>query len=273
MMGETIIVSMTTWPPRYKSCLVAMAEIARQRDKGNVDAHCVLVLSEDEWKGLKAERESVLSAMAKIKVEVLWDKGNIRSHKKLIPTLAKYPNNPILVVDDDNRQKDGWLRTFASDHKKHPEDIIYGQANSYVTIADGRIHEVRERQDLWKGDARLWKPANGASGTLYPAGTFTDARFFDRELFMRLSPTSDETWQWAFCTMKGCTYRCLSAYNIPYIIKAADQECALYNTNKHTYDEIHNRIASEVEGYYECIVSLTPSHNTFGQALTNRLNA
>ena len=257
MTNNTIIVSMTTWPPRYKSALVAMAEIARQRDKGDVDAHCVLVLSEDEWNDLKAERESVLSAMAKIKVEVLWDKGNIRSHKKLIPTLERYPNNPILVVDDDNRQKDGWLRTFYDDHKKHPTDVIYGQSNSYVTIAYGRIHEVRERQMYMQGQGtKEWKPANGASGTLYPPHTFTDARFFDRELFMRLSPTSDETWQWAWCVMQGRTFRCLSWYNVPYLIPNANQQCALFNTNKAKYDEIHNAIAMEFPEYKSKLESL-----------------
>ena len=42
------------------------------------------------------------------------------------------------------------------------------------------------------------RPANGFGGVLYPKHSFSDKRFFNEELFMNLSPTSDESWQYTF---------------------------------------------------------------------------
>ena len=261
MNNKKIIVSMTSWPPRYKSAALAMKSIVQQCDEGNLHDRVkfVLVLSEDECCATYARKDAceLMDKMDALGVEVIIDKGNIRSHKKLIPTLEKYPDNPILVVDDDIQQEKCWLRTFISDSDKHPYEIIYGNATSRVKVTDGQIIEDRgvvahimskpgqQSIDL--------KPANGAAGTLYPIHTFTDASFFDRELFMRLSPTSDETWQWAFAVMAGRQYRCLSAHNIPNTL-GADQQHALYSINRYKYNEIHNAIAEEFPLYKEKLI-------------------
>ena len=261
MNEEKIIVSMTSWPPRYQSAAIAMKSIVHQCDDGNLHDRIkfVLVLSEDECCSTYARKEAceLMDKMEALGVEIIIDKGNIRSHKKLIPTLEKYTDNPILVVDDDIQQERGWLRTFIADHDKHPDEIIYGNATSRIKVEGGKIIEDRGAvaQILSKpGQPSIdLKPANGAAGTLYPAHTFTDGKFFDRELFMRVSPTSDETWQWAFAVIGGKQYRCLSAHNIPNTI-GADQQHALYNINRYNYNEIHNAIADAIPLYKERLI-------------------
>ena len=252
---------MTSWPPRYKSAALAMKSIVQQCDEGNLHDRVkfVLVLSEDECCATYSRKDAfeLMKKMDALGVEVIIDKGNIRSHKKLIPTLEKYPDNHILVVDDDIQQERGWLRTFISDIDKHPYEIIYGNATSRVKVTDEKIIEDRgavARIMSKPGQQSIdLKPANGAAGTLYPAHTFTDASFFDRELFMRLSPTSDETWQWAFAVMAGRQYRCLSAHNIPNTL-GADQQHALYNINRYKYNDIHNAIAEAFPQYMEKLI-------------------
>lgn len=252
MRKHNIILSMTTWPPRFSSARVVMDDIIRQRkQEGLEDAvHCVLVLSEEEV-GTEAA-DSLISYMEEIGVEVIIDRGNIMSHKKLIPTLEAYPDAAILVVDDDNIQAPGWLRTFVQDHEAHPYDIIFGQGSSTVFACDGKIMEKRDTACMFmqlRGEVvEHLKPASGAAGTLYPAHTFTDSRFFDRELLMRTSPTSDETWQYAFAKIAGKTFRLLSACNIPSSA-SANQMVALYNKNRDIYSLIHNSIASAIPEY------------------------
>jgi hypothetical protein len=80
-------------------------------------------------------------------------------------------------------------------------------------------------------------------------------RFFDRELLMKLSPTSDETWQWAWAVMTGKQYRCLSDHNYPTILDA-NQECALWNTNRNRYNDYHNAIAEVFPEYKEKLIEL-----------------
>ena len=255
---EKIIVSMTTWPRRFAVAYEAMSAIVEQVKDGNLQdrVHCVMVLSEEESCATETRRAAchLMCEMYKLGVEVIIDPGNIMSHKKLMPTLEKYPNNPILVVDDDNAQCKGWLQTFICDHEQHPNDIIYGQSLSHVELQGDKIVEVREPfsfENAGKVTINM-KPANGASGTLYPAHTFTDKRFFDRDLFMRLSPTSDETWQWAFAKIAGKTFRQLSTNNMPFML-SFDPDSALWHINKDKYTEIHNAIAKEIPEYLQAL--------------------
>lgn len=249
---------MTTWPPRFAVAYEAMAAIVNQVKAYNLQdrVHCVMVLSEEEACATETRRAAchLMCKMYEMGVEVILDPGNIMSHKKLMPTLEKYPNNPILVVDDDNAQCGGWLKTFIEDHNKHPNDIIYGQSLSRIELHGDRIAEVREPFSFWNAGKITTnkKPANGASGTLYPAHTFTDSRFFDRDLFMPISPTSDETWQWAFAKIAGKTFRQLSKFNMPFKL-SAPPDSALWHINKDKYTDIHNAIAAEIPEYLEAL--------------------
>ena len=248
--GE-IIVSMTTWPPRSHCCVEAMQSLIQQEHSEPV--HFVLVLSREEF----TENDDIVHVMNKMGVEVIWDEGNIRSHKKLIPTLERYPENPILVVDDDAQQREGWLQAFIDEHKIYPNDIIYGHSSSVVEVIDGKIVEgIAQRGFHTKPGQRTYneKPANGAAGTLYPPHTFTDARFFDRSLFMQLCPTSDETWQWALAVMKGMKFRCLSKCNYPLPI--GRNEHALADINLMKYSDYHNAIAEAFPEYKDKLISL-----------------
>lgn len=253
-MQNKIIISITSWPPRYQTAHMVFQNIIRQAKAAKLmnRIHIVLVLSEEEACDVRFRQDAcdLIRRMEKLNVEVIYDKGNIRSHKKLIPTIEKYPDNPILVVDDDVIQPDGWLQTFVRDHDAHTEDIIYGQSNGNISVVDGRIVEQTMR-NTHPGEITVnAKPANGAAGTLYPAHTFTDPRFFDRDLMMQLSPSSDETWQWAFAKIEGRTYRCLSSHNYPYCF-GANQTYALCKENKDRYTEIHNRIADAIPEYMD----------------------
>lgn len=251
MEEGTVIVSMTTWPPRATAALEAMSALVRQEHDSPV--RFVLTLSRDEWQGQHAEQ--LAGAMEHMGVEVLFDAGNTRSHKKLMPVLERYPHDAVIVVDDDSIMPEGWLQEFIGDHRAHPHDIVYGMSSSVVEMEDGMIIEgwAQRGAHTHPGQVTLnEKPANGAAGTLYPAGTFTDERFFDRSLYMQLSPTSDETWQWAWAVMEGRTFRCLSGHNYPLFARA-DQTCALFNTNMTRYTEFHNAIAQEFPRYREAM--------------------
>ena len=242
---------MTTWPPRKDMCVEAMQSLIQQEHSEPV--HFVLVLSCDEF----AKDDDLMAEIERLGVEVIWDKGNIISHKKLMPTLERYPDNPILVVDDDQQQREGWLQAFIDEHNAHPADIIYGHSSSIVEVMNGRIVEgISQRGFHTHPGQRTYneKPANGAAGTLYPAHTFTDERFFDRHLFMRLTPTSDETWQWVWAVMGGKTFRCLPKCNYPLPI--GKSEHALIDMNLLKYTEYHNAIAAEFPEYMEKLIEL-----------------
>ena len=192
--NKTLIISMTSYPPRIKFVKNTFISIINQ-NISSIFYHCVLVLSISEFPNKELDLPQDLLNLIYVEgIEILWYKKNIRSHKKLIPTLKKYPNNSILIIDDDNLREEGFIQTFLDDHKKYSHDIIFGYSRfvlnkNYKFI---KKNKIKEKEYIY-----------GLGGTLYPPNTFTDKRFFYENIYMKLSPSSDESWQWCFAIIEN----------------------------------------------------------------------
>ena len=113
------------------------------------------------------------------------------------------------------------------------------------------------------------RPANGFGGVLYPKHTFSDKRFFKEELFMKLSPTSDESWQYAFNIIENKILRQTSIIidNSNNIVEKS-QKFKLFKVNQNKYSLINDNLINFFPEYKinslkrqkKIIVSLT-SHN------------
>lgn len=214
--NDTLIISMTSWPRRIKYVAKALFSIWKQ----NVDKelyHLVLVLAEPEFPNREKDLPTDLRLMIESGlVEIIWYNKNILSHKKLMPTLAKYPNNPILVCDEDIKRTEGWLKTFIEDHKKHPTDVLVGGCVFDIGFDNEKFNPVKRfKFDDPNCAGKIIKnrrPANGFGGVLYPAHTFIDKRFYDENLMMKLSEYSDESWQFCFNIIEDRTIRWISKH-------------------------------------------------------------
>ena len=241
-----IIISMTSYPKRIKYVAKAFASILMTNIPKN-EYHCVLTLSKLEFPNLEKDLPSDLRLFIENGlIEVIWTDDNQRSHKKLMPTLAKYPNNPILIIDDDVYRTSEWLNAFIETNKKYPNDIIVGAFWKKFRLQNGNIIEQTCIYDTYRTTKYAnkimvgYKPANGTGGTLYPPGTFTDKRFFDKELYMKLSPSSDETWQFCFNIIEGRTFRQLPiAHNEKFI---DDSQRYAMNRDSKRYIKIYNNL-------------------------------
>lgn len=225
------------------------------------DQKLVLVLSEEEFPD-KETPKIISSLVTGCDIEILWDKGNIRSHKKLVPVLEKYPDHPVLILDDDKMYPKGLINHFINSHNKYPDDVIIGGSFFGLYPENGNI-----KCELLSGvpelinklvpdeEITIQKPASGCFGMLFPAHTFTDPRFFDRDLFMRLVPNCDESWYYLFCVLENRRMRALEhIYEIiPNIIMT--QEHALKNSNgKEVYTQYYNNILKEFPEFYDKLV-------------------
>lgn len=254
---KKVIVSMTSYPARIECVAPAFRSILNQ----NVDRRlykCMLALARPEFPGGKADLPPDLVAMVRKKeIELVWTETNTRSHKKLTPALKKYPTNPILITDDDVIRQPGWLQMFIDDHDRYPDDIICGAFGYFFGVGNRLIRFDNRKQkaagsfndvpDIVFNTAR---PANGTGGVLYPAGTFTDPRFFDEDLYMRLSPTSDESWQFCFNIMADRTIRQSSKIfdnSASYIPGTQSMPTALHKVND--YGKINDTLFSYFPEY------------------------
>lgn len=237
-MNERIIISMTSYPARIQYVGMVWYSIIKQI-KPEYNCHCVLVLSVAEFPQKEAQLpRDVLSLIHTGIIELIWTPTNTRSHKKLMPVLEKYPDNPILIIDDDQLRPDGWLKIFIDDHKKWPNDVLAGRIEQREL--DGKFIWCHIDKNERGCIIKYGRSQNGRGGTLYPAHIFTDPEFFDESLYMKYSPTSDESWQYYWLRKHNIWPRATSNYirDTAYVIESAQNNMALWTINNGKYDTI-----------------------------------
>jgi len=119
---------------------------------------------------------------------------DIRSYKKLIPTLKAYPNKTIATFDDDVIYPVDHLEKLLMAHKAFPNAVICHRAHRMVKDNQGSFVDYLK----WQFDIAERLPAKdifpvGIGGVLYPAGCF-DEEVLNEEAFMSLAPTADDLW-------------------------------------------------------------------------------
>ena len=145
------------------------------------------------------------------KIEILFIDKTLNSQSNLIIAMEKYPNNPILIINDNFVYPDGWLKMFINDHKKYPEEAI----SATIQFFFGKELKITEFSEGYK-DKNLglfnyisdmifnFALVNtNIGGTLYPKNFFKNKLFFDNNKFLKISNNNDEFWQSAFIIIEN----------------------------------------------------------------------
>ena len=278
--NDTLLVSMTSYPARifgiyevFISLLYQSADISSYQ--------CFLTLSKEEF--INGEKDLPLDIQKLIKngwIKLIWH-HNIYSHKKLMPIIQNYPENGILIVDDDIIRNHNFIEIFQKEHRLYPTDIICG---TFMYYFDNKIEmnrlkgykgeKCREMNPVPNIIFLTARPANGFGGILYPKHTFSNKRFFNETLFMNLSPTSDESWQYAFNIIENKILRQTSIIfdNSVNLVEGSQKiNTSLYKVNKNKYSLINEKLINlfpeykinSLERQMKIIVSLTSSQSRF----------
>lgn len=125
---------------------------------------------------------------------------DLRSYKKLVPTVIRFPEKVIVTCDDDIFFKKRWLQILLSESESHPVEII-----SHLTYKNERIKFYLELEnDVPR--PKLSAIVLGGGGCLYPPTSF-HKDFYNQELFMSLAPTSDDFWFSLMVLLNGVKIR------------------------------------------------------------------
>ena len=277
---NTLLISMTTYPARLYGISEVLLSLLHQ--SANISSYqCFLTLAKEEF--INGERDLpivVQQLIANGWIKIIWH-HNIYSHKKLIPIMQIYPENDILIVDDDVIREYNFIEIFQRDHSIYPNDIICGQFNYFY---NNKI-EI-QRMKGYKGKNcgefnaipdiifQTARSANGGGGVLYPKHTFSDKRFFNESLYMKLSPTSDESWQYTFLIIENKIVRQTSMIidsSANFVNNSQKILTSLHKINKDKYSIINNNLINyfpeykinSLERQKKIIVSLTSNKSGF----------
>lgn len=201
MPKQKVIVSMTSFPAAIPYAVQAIRSIL----KGSVlPDKMILYLTVSQFEGGKIPSCLLNLSNSNSIFEVRNYDKDIRSYRKLIPTLEDFPDAIIVTVDDDVAYHRNMLRDLLRLHEQLPGAIIAHRAKRikpgkpYRTWSKYRWYDFLLRRI----HSDFKNIQTGVGGVLYPPHVLT-SEMLDPKLFTQIAPTADDIWFWAAAVANG----------------------------------------------------------------------
>lgn len=194
--NKQLIVSLTTYPKRIGVVHLVIKSLLCQTIKPD---KIILWLAEEQFPNKEKDLPKELLELEKYGLTICWC-NDIRSYKKLIPTIKKYPDSYIITFDDDLYYLPSTVERLYKAALKNPHMIhchrgtkIIVNDDNYITIPGGYV-KYNKPTFLHK--------LTGCSGVCYPPNVLHED-VINEKLFMKLAPTNDDIWFWLMGVLKG----------------------------------------------------------------------
>jgi glycosyltransferase involved in cell wall biosynthesis len=224
--GNELIVSLTSYPPRIGTAHQAIETLLRQTKKPD---RLILWLAESEFPGKESDLPPELMNLIPRGLTIEWCE-NIKSYKKIIPALKKYPDALICIADDDNLYAGDWLQKLYDSHLKSP-NAINGARMRRIGLSERGDIQPYCRWTLSAHDhPSFLNVLTGVGGALYPPGAFHED-VLREDLFMTLAPHADDLWLWAMAVLNDRKIKATDDHDFIAHLIDGSQECALWDAN------------------------------------------
>ena len=125
--GERAIISLTSWRARINTVAKTLYSLVKMCP----GFHIVLVLSEEEFpKMMKELPENLTIFVENELIEVLWVYKNYKAFKKVLFTMDKYRNVPVISADDDCIYVCNYAQILYDEWLKNPDCNITNDGSS-----------------------------------------------------------------------------------------------------------------------------------------------
>lgn len=240
-----VIVSLTSYPKRIGTVHRTIETLLTQTFKPDM---VVLWLAESQFPTKEEALPKKLLRLKRFGLTIDWCE-DLRSYKKLIPALRKYPDDIIVTADDDQFYRPQLLERLYHSYIIDPNAVHCHFVND-VKVLNGevcRYSEWRFRSEF--GDKSYRKSLLGGTGCLYPPHVL-HSDVAKEELFQRLSPLADDLWFWAMAVLNGTKIKLIdNAFRELAGDCAADNSEALMNRNMGDDGENNAQLANILAAY------------------------
>jgi hypothetical protein len=184
-LDRDLIISLTSYQPRFKKLNLTLKCLLSQDIKPD---RIILWVSYEDHAKIPVSTTNLSKRFRTFEIRKCED---IKSYKKLIPTLEYFPNSYIVTADDDVYYPRYWLSSLITPlpctqkivaHRAHKPKFFNGSLAPYNQWE----HCVSQANES------IIMPT-GIGGVLYTPGCFVD-QVFEKERFMVLAPTADDIW-------------------------------------------------------------------------------
>lgn len=227
-------------PARVVDCAISLTSYGKRINKLHFTLHSLLAQTVKPkiiivW----LERNEVVSKELEVLGGLITFKrcDDLRSYKKLIPSLGLQLNMPIITFDDDIIYPSNQVELLYNEHLIHPGTVICHRAHK-IKLNKSQLAPYNQ----WEFDSTEQAPSHllmpiGVGGVLYPVDCFDD-EVTNADVFMALCPTADDIW-FKFMALKKGVKTKLVTNPVPYaeyLHVAGCQEQSLWSHNKGAND-------------------------------------
>ena len=229
-----IIVSLTSYPARINTVNQTIESLLNQSMPAD---KVILWLAPEQFPNKEADLPQELLDLKEKGLLIDWY-HDIRSYKKLIPALKKYPEAIIITADDDLIFNWNFIYLLFKSYIESPEFIhchritrMYNYVDESLRILPRNLYLDNKKkyiEELCLPSA--YNKLSGGAGTLFPPHCFaTD--ICNEKLFMKLATTSDDIWFWLMGLLNGYRVKVVkdNIYELKYV--EGTQEVGLFNIN------------------------------------------
>lgn len=225
--GNELIVSLTTYGKRLYSVYLAIESIMQ----GSVLPNRILLWLGDELKDTPLP--AVLRNQMKRGLEIAYCK-DVKSYKKLYPTLCNYPEADVITIDDDIIYNYDLVEALVEFHRTYRDCIVARRIHKIVIGDNGKPVAYNN----WKWCGGDWMPSllnffTGGGGAYFPAGSL-DKEVLREEVFTDICKYADDVWFYAMAVKKGTKVmrvRAESATGEDYLLNDSVQDMGLCKRN------------------------------------------
>lgn len=229
-----LIVSLTSFPARFDTLSLTLHSLLAQTVAAD---RIILWIAHQDRAALPED----VTGLDQNGIEIRFCE-DLRSFKKIIPTLELFPKTYIATADDDVYYHPWWLETLVcsagSDIKSDIKCVVAHRVKRMLLDKTGQpllpynqwciIEELREASPL--------NLPTGAGGILYPPDIF-HADVMDQDRFQKLCPRGDDIWLYWMWLLNGATCRYSgSAESRDIVTWPYSQAHALWQDNKDSND-------------------------------------
>lgn len=220
-----LIVTLTSFPARINEIHYTIYSLLNQRLKPD---KVVLWLAEDQFPNKEEDLPNNLLKLKSNGLTIEWC-DDIKSYKKLIPALEKYPKDFLVTADDDIYYHETWLEDMWKVYEKHPNTIISSRTRRIKINSEDEILPYNN-WNLINDDSEssYLNLPTGAGGILYFPNALSNM-VFEKNLFKEFCPTTDDLWFWAMAVLNMTKITCIdNPFNILKYVNIT-QELGLIN--------------------------------------------
>lgn len=220
-LDAPLVVSLTSYPPRFPTLALTLKCLLSQSVRPDA---VVLWLAEKDVAALP--REVVRLKADGLSIETAPD---LRSYKKILPALERYPDAYIVTADDDVYYWRSWLEDLLEGEVR-PNEIRTHRAHRIRLDTRGRpLPYIEWEFDTSAGPAAPLTFATGVGGVLYPPHSL-HPDVLDVATYKRLCPQNDDLWLYWMARRAGSLVRKVGPFR-RFVPWAGSQQVALAHGN------------------------------------------